>query len=261
MQVDQIKSSDHSVSFNVDTVGVPVLVKVSYFPNWQASGAKGPYRVAPNLMVVIPTSHHVTVHYGYTPVDWFGYLFGIMGLAALVWLVRAKPVAFANAGRALASTPDVVAVAGLDEAYVRMQRELAAGMGAGAPGQAGASGTDEIDAWLGFPGGLGPAPGAVRGSGAPDGAGRATAPEGRAVRRPRPRSPSELAEPARTERLRRPMWATTPTARRRGWVGRAGRAARPAMRPMGLRRRSSRSATGAMLTARAGPGRLQPVGT
>ena len=79
MQVDKVTSSDDSVSFDVDTVGVPVLVKVSYFPNWQASGAKGPYRVAPNLMVVIPTSHHVRLHYGYTPVDWLGYLFGLVG--------------------------------------------------------------------------------------------------------------------------------------------------------------------------------------
>ncbi|MDQ1442972.1 MAG: hypothetical protein QOG97_3200 [Acidimicrobiaceae bacterium] len=155
VQIDHIASSDNSVSFNVDTVGVPVLVKVSYFPNWQASGAKGPYRVAPNLMVVIPTSHHVTVHYGYTPVDWFGYLLGIVGLAALVWLVRAKPVAFASTGRALASPPDFAEVSGLDEAYVRMQRELSAGMVAGVPGHGSDAGTDEIDAWLGFPAGLG----------------------------------------------------------------------------------------------------------
>ena len=37
--------------------GSPVLVKVSYFPNWEASGAEGPYRVTPNLMVVVPTEH------------------------------------------------------------------------------------------------------------------------------------------------------------------------------------------------------------
>ena len=36
-------------------IGVPVLVKISYFPRWHATGATGPYRVSPNLMVVIPT--------------------------------------------------------------------------------------------------------------------------------------------------------------------------------------------------------------
>ena len=35
--------------------GAPVLVKASYFPNWRVEGADGPYRVAPNLMVVVPT--------------------------------------------------------------------------------------------------------------------------------------------------------------------------------------------------------------
>ena len=49
--------SDESISFDVDQVGVPVLVRVSYFPNWKATGADGPYRVAPNFMVVVPDQH------------------------------------------------------------------------------------------------------------------------------------------------------------------------------------------------------------
>src|ERR1700730_14235583 len=55
IQVANIKSTDNSVSFDVDNIGVPVLVKASYFPNWRASGARRPWRVSPNLMVVIPT--------------------------------------------------------------------------------------------------------------------------------------------------------------------------------------------------------------
>ena len=69
MDVSNITTDDDRISFDVDKVGVPVLVKVSYFPNWQASGAEGPWRVAPNLMVVIPTSEHVSLHYGRTPID------------------------------------------------------------------------------------------------------------------------------------------------------------------------------------------------
>ncbi len=52
--VSDVRLGDESLSFRVDQVGVPVLVKVSYFPNWEVSGAEGPYRVAPNLMVVVP---------------------------------------------------------------------------------------------------------------------------------------------------------------------------------------------------------------
>ena len=84
--VTNIKSGDDTVSFDVSEPGVPVLVKTSYFPNWQATGAKGPWRATPNLMVVVPTSTHVSLQYGRTPVDWAGTIltvFGLLGLAGL----------------------------------------------------------------------------------------------------------------------------------------------------------------------------------
>src|SRR5207253_10866059 len=82
---------DDRISFDVDRVGVPVVVKSSYFPNWQASGADGPWRVTPNEMVVIPTSKHVSVHYGETPVDIFANLATLLGIGGLVWLWRRSP--------------------------------------------------------------------------------------------------------------------------------------------------------------------------
>jgi 6-pyruvoyl-tetrahydropterin synthase related domain len=91
-RVSAIRTGDDRISFDVDRPGSPVLVKVSYFPNWQASGAKGPWRVTPNLMVVIPTARHVSLHYGRTPVDWLGILLTVLGLAAVVGLWRAGPL-------------------------------------------------------------------------------------------------------------------------------------------------------------------------
>ena len=90
-QVTGIAASDDRISFDVDRVGSPVVVRTSYFPNWQASGATGPYRVTPDLMVVIPTSHHVTLHYGWTGVDWLSSFATLAGLAGLVWLARRRP--------------------------------------------------------------------------------------------------------------------------------------------------------------------------
>jgi hypothetical protein len=84
--VSDIHQSDQSISFRVSRVGTPVLVKVSYFPNWQAHGANGPWRVTPNLMVVVPTSHDVTVVYGTTPANEAGLACTIAGLLALVLL-------------------------------------------------------------------------------------------------------------------------------------------------------------------------------
>ena len=63
-----------------------MLVKVSYFPNWQASGAEGPWRVTPNLMVVVPTSHDVTLTYGRSASDDLGLFATLVGLVALVAL-------------------------------------------------------------------------------------------------------------------------------------------------------------------------------
>ncbi|HEY8525498.1 MAG TPA: hypothetical protein VIL48_11070 [Acidimicrobiales bacterium] len=88
VEVSNLEVGPESLSFDVDQVGTPVLVKVSYFPNWRASGAEGPYRVTPNLMVVVPTDTHVELTYGRTWVEYFSYTLTLIGLAALVALVR-----------------------------------------------------------------------------------------------------------------------------------------------------------------------------
>ncbi|MCU1391257.1 MAG: hypothetical protein JWL72_4595, partial [Ilumatobacteraceae bacterium] len=62
--VSNVVMGNETVDFDVDKVGVPVLVKVSYFPNWEVTGGQGPWRVAPNLMLVIPTSTHVKMTFG-----------------------------------------------------------------------------------------------------------------------------------------------------------------------------------------------------
>jgi hypothetical protein len=90
IEVTDIVEDSDRISFNVDQVGVPVVVKASYFPNWQVDGADGPYRLAPNLMVVIPTDTEVTLTYGLTPVDWLGRVISLVGLVGLIALARWK---------------------------------------------------------------------------------------------------------------------------------------------------------------------------
>jgi hypothetical protein len=103
-QVRNIRQGDDRISFDVDKPGSPVLVKVSYFPNWKASGAKGPWRVTPNLMVVVPTSRHVSLHYGYTPVDVGGWLLTFAGIWLAVSLTRGGPPVLDEAGETPAPT-------------------------------------------------------------------------------------------------------------------------------------------------------------
>ena len=88
VEVTNIEAGDDRISFDVDQVGQPVLVRASYFPNWDVSGAEGPYRVAPNLMVVVPTDTHVELHYGWTPIDLFAWFLTLLGIGGVVLLAR-----------------------------------------------------------------------------------------------------------------------------------------------------------------------------
>jgi hypothetical protein len=82
--VSNVEMGQSDVSFSVDKIGVPVLVRVSYFPNWKVDGATGPFRVAPNMMVVIPTSNNVKLQYGSTSLDYVAYLLTFIGIGVLV---------------------------------------------------------------------------------------------------------------------------------------------------------------------------------
>jgi hypothetical protein len=84
--VSNVQSSVDQISFDVSEIGKPVEVKESYFPNWHVTGAEGPYRLAPNLMVVVPTSKHVQLRYGLTGADWAGRVITVVGAVGLVLL-------------------------------------------------------------------------------------------------------------------------------------------------------------------------------
>ena len=86
--VSDIVEDVHEISFSVDQIGVPVMVKASYFPNWEVSGADGPYRVTPNQMVAIPTDTEGTLTYGRTNIELISWALTLLGIGLLVYLVR-----------------------------------------------------------------------------------------------------------------------------------------------------------------------------
>ncbi len=86
--VSDVVVGQESVRFSVDRTGVPILVRVSYFPNWQVDGAQGPYRVAPNMMVVVPTSNDVRLHHDMAGRDYASYAATAFAILALVVLRR-----------------------------------------------------------------------------------------------------------------------------------------------------------------------------
>ena len=93
VRVSDIHATSDTIRFHVSRTGVPVVVRISYFPAWHASGAEGPWRAEPNLMVVVPTSHDVTLHYGTTAAGWLGLALSLGGVAILVVLLRRRALA------------------------------------------------------------------------------------------------------------------------------------------------------------------------
>ena len=91
-EVTNVETGTNRISFDVDRIGSPVLVKASYFPNWQVSGADGPYRVTPNLMVVVPTDTNVELTYGTTPIDVIAWLLTVVGVVGAIVLARRPPL-------------------------------------------------------------------------------------------------------------------------------------------------------------------------
>jgi hypothetical protein len=84
VKVTSVRQSTSAVSFHVGRLGVPVVVKVSYYPRWHVTGAEGPDRISPNLMVVVPTSHDVTLSYGADPAVLVGVGISALSLCGLV---------------------------------------------------------------------------------------------------------------------------------------------------------------------------------
>jgi hypothetical protein len=88
--VSNVVQGRSSVSFSVDTIGTPILVRTSFFPNWSVSGADGPYRVAPNMMVVVPTRNDVKLSFGWSLLDVFAYVLTAAGIVVLVRWRRSR---------------------------------------------------------------------------------------------------------------------------------------------------------------------------
>jgi hypothetical protein len=92
--VRDVSVENHRISFTTSAVGLPHLIKVSYFPNWTAEGAEGPWRATPSLMVVVPTTEDVVLEFRDTWAETGGKIATALALAGLigvgVWTVRRR---------------------------------------------------------------------------------------------------------------------------------------------------------------------------
>lgn len=94
VKVSKVQLKNDSISFDVDQIGKPVLVKVSYYPTFQVSGAKEIYRASPNFMVVVPTSKHVKIQIERDAIEWISIFLFFLAVFLLVLIKTKKPLIF-----------------------------------------------------------------------------------------------------------------------------------------------------------------------
>ncbi|HDH28958.1 MAG TPA: hypothetical protein ENH13_07475 [Euryarchaeota archaeon] len=82
---------DDEIVFTTNCVGVPHIVKVSYFPNWKVEGADKIYLVSPSFMLVIPSQEQVRIYYGKTFIDILGQILTLLGIMLLLFGRRIGP--------------------------------------------------------------------------------------------------------------------------------------------------------------------------
>jgi tetratricopeptide (TPR) repeat protein len=84
---------DHlAIEFTTTCPGVPHWISVSYFPNWKAEGARGPYLASPAFLMVVPEAPRVRLVWKRVGSDWLGILLSLAG-GALVLAARGRPAA------------------------------------------------------------------------------------------------------------------------------------------------------------------------
>jgi hypothetical protein len=84
-QVSDVVFGDHEIRFHTTAVNVPHIIKMSYFPNWSAEGAAGPFHATPSTMVVVPTQEDVVITFRNTWAENFGDVLTLLGLGLLAW--------------------------------------------------------------------------------------------------------------------------------------------------------------------------------
>jgi len=87
--VRDVRVTRSEVRFRVDRPGSPILVRTSAANGWNVTGARGPWVVAPNMMVVVPTQEDVRLRFESTELDLIGAGVTVLGWAGVAWFALA----------------------------------------------------------------------------------------------------------------------------------------------------------------------------
>ena len=80
---------NQQIEIDTDCIGRPLLVKMSYHPNWHVEGAEKIWLVSPSFMLIYPEADRVRLYYGPGPWDYLG---RTLTLGALLMLLLNIPL-------------------------------------------------------------------------------------------------------------------------------------------------------------------------
>ncbi len=109
---------DQQIAIRTDCLGKPVLVKVSYHPNWTVEGAETIYLASPSFMLIYPERREVTLRFAKKGGDYAGAAATMIGL---MWVgVALSPVRHRGLRTSLARVPSAI----VNAATARFKRRI-----------------------------------------------------------------------------------------------------------------------------------------
>ena len=76
--------SNEEIKIRTSCIEKPLLIKISYSPNWKVEGAEKVYLASPAFMLIFPKNETVRIYYAETLSDLTGKVLSIVGLAVLI---------------------------------------------------------------------------------------------------------------------------------------------------------------------------------
>jgi hypothetical protein len=76
---------DEEIIIRTSVPGVPLLVKVSYHPNWKVEGADMVYLASPSFMLIFPNREEVRLYFGKTFWNYLGNALTILGVLVIIF--------------------------------------------------------------------------------------------------------------------------------------------------------------------------------
>jgi hypothetical protein len=90
IRINEEKATDDCIRFKTTAIGMPHIIKHTYFPNWKSRNGEPVYMVTPCFMLIYPSTHSVELYYGSTISDNAGRMLTLAGVLALAVILTLR---------------------------------------------------------------------------------------------------------------------------------------------------------------------------